>query len=108
MSNWDDLEARINPTFQRVFGRDAATFIPALGSSYPITLVDVAPNAIEGLDPAYRHVWAIRDDFAVDPEPGDKITMADDTEYVIFKVHPTEGNNPASRGGSLWLSLQAL
>jgi hypothetical protein len=98
MSNWSDLEARCNPVFRDTFAENEATYEPLTGSAYSIDVVFGRPGNIEGLDPAFRHAWAILTDFAADPEPGAKLTV-DGIEYEVFQVHP--------EGGGVWLSLKS-
>ncbi len=106
MSNWSDLETRINPAFTRVFGQDTMSYRPAasISNPYDIVLVIASPENIEGIEPAYCHAWAPANLFEATPQKGDRVVAADGREFVVFGVHPQTMDGELEPQ-TIWLSL---
>ncbi len=106
MSNWSDLETRINPAFTRVFGANSMTYTPVadLSNPYDVALVIADPVNIEGIEPAYCHAWAPANLFEATPQRGDRVTAADGRQFVVFGVH-AQTMDGELEPQTIWLSL---
>ncbi len=88
MSRWTELEEEFAGDFQDAFGQDPCVYTHKVsGLEYEITFVLGDPGAMEGLDPAFCHVWAPMTAFQESPAPGDEITTPSGKQFQVFKVH---------------------